>query len=209
MELTCRQYPAHARADPGQWGIGPGRRAVTFVGRLDRQKGVRWLVETCPLWMDRLPDSDLLVVGKGPEESELKRRCVGLGLTSRVHFAGWRADVPEILAASAMLVLPSRWEGMPNVVLQAMASGLPVLATDAEGVRELLGEGADAQTVPFGQSGQFAARVVELLSNRSKASELGLQNRRRAQSHFSIDHMVLAYQELWESISAGGPGKRP
>jgi len=207
--IDLRKYPAHARADLGQWGIGPARRAVTFVGRLDRQKGVRWLVETCPLWMDRLPDCDLLVVGKGPEESELKRRCVGLGLTSRVHFAGWRADVAEILAASAILVLPSRWEGMPNAVLQAMASGLPVLATDAEGVRELLGDAADAQTVPFGRSQQFAAGVVELLSNRSKAADLGLQNRRRAQSHFSIDRMVLAYQDLWESVSAGGPGKRP
>lgn len=200
--IDTAAYPARSRADLRQWGIGPADRTVTFVGRLEPQKGLRWLLKTAPLWLDRLVDAHLLIVGKGPEEKGLKGLCWRLGIASRVHFAGWRADVPEILAASQLLVLPSRWEGMPNVVLQAMATGLPVLATDAEGVRELLGEQADAQIVPYGRSQQFADRLVAIMSDPQQAAELGRLNRREAESRFRLEGMVRAYQGLWESLLA-------
>ena len=122
---------------------------VTFVGRLEKQKGVNWLIESAPLWLAELPDCHLLLVGDGPMRATLESAAAASGLGERIHFAGWRADVPEILAASDLLVLPSAWEGMPNVVLEAMASRRPVVATDVEGVRELLGPGADLQTVPY------------------------------------------------------------
>ncbi len=80
---------------------------------------------------------------------------VRLGLGGRVRFAGWRPNVAEILAASELLVPPSRWEGMPNVVLQAMALALPVLATDVEGAGELLGPAAVPQTVAYGDTETF------------------------------------------------------
>ena len=67
--------------------------------------------------------------------------------TGRVHLTGWQNNVPGILAASDLVVLPSRWEGMPNAVLEAMASGRPVLAADVEGVRELLGDNADPHQI--------------------------------------------------------------
>jgi glycosyltransferase involved in cell wall biosynthesis len=201
--IDGRRYPAQTPADLMLWGIAPGRRAVTYVGRLDAQKGVRWLLEASSFWLDRLPDCDLLLVGHGPEESALRRVCGQLGIASRVHFAGWQRDVGEILAASGILVLSSRWEGMPNVILQAMASRLPVLATDVEGVRELLGEEADAQTVPYGDSQALADKMVEILSDRVKAGALGHRNRERAEAQFGVERMVDAYQELWESLVMG------
>ena len=194
------RYPAERRADLQSCGLPAGRRAITYVGRLDRQKGVRWLLETAPLWLDRLPDCDLLLVGKGPEQRALEDGCREQGISDRVHLAGWRSDVPEILAASDLLVLPSVWEGMPNVVLQAMASRLPVLATDVEGVRELLGPAADAQVVRYGDTQTFAEKLVALLSDRSLASELGHENRQRVASRFTLDRMLTAYQDLWESL---------
>ena len=101
-----------------------------------------------------------------------------MGIADRVHFAGWRADVPEILAASDLLVLPSAWEGMPNVVLEAMASGLPVVATSVEGVEELLGPAAESQTVRYGDSAALATKIVRLVDDRHEATATGAENRR-------------------------------
>jgi len=180
--------------------IAAGRRLVTFIGRLDRQKGVRWLLETAAQWLPRLPNCDLVLVGRGSNRPALEQFAMDCGIGPRVHFLGWRPDTPRILAASDLLVLPSRWEGMPNVVLEAMASGLPVLATDVEGVRELLGENADAQMVAYGDTPGFVDKVVRLLSDRGLADRLARENRRRIERMFSIERTVAAYEDLWASM---------
>lgn len=200
--IDLEKYPASRPADLSTLGIRPGRRIVTFVGRLEPQKGVQWLVETAPAWLDRLPDCDLVLVGTGPLRSQIEAACQAEGLAGRVHFAGWRADVPEILAASHLLVLPSAWEGMPNVVLEAMASRRPVVASDVEGVRELLGPAASRQTVRYGDSQAFADKVVSLLHDPAETTAVGEENRRRAEENFDIMRMVSAYEHLWESLAA-------
>jgi glycosyltransferase involved in cell wall biosynthesis len=201
--IEVEKYSGIPPVNPQDFGIPPGRRLATFVGRLEWQKGVRWLLKTAPRWLERLPDCDLLLVGQGPQEADLRQLCYRLAIDTRVCFTGWRADVPEILAASQLLVLPSRWEGMPNVLLQAMASRLPVVATDVEGVRELLGPEAERQTVPFGDSQRFADAVVRIMSTPRLASELGSQNRLRAEREFTLDRVAAAYQDLWTSLLEG------
>jgi len=201
--IDVDQFSARSGADLTALGVAVGRRLVTYVGRLDRQKGVRWLLQAAPGWLRRLPDCDLLLVGEGPERSRLERLCQKRGISDRVHFAGWRSDVAEILAASRLLVLPSRWEGMPNVVLQAMASRLPVLASDVEGVRELLGPDAEPQTIGYRDSRGLVEKIVRLMSDRDFAGELGLRNRRRARQEFAIERVVAAYEDLWASLTAG------
>ena len=156
--IDLDKYPAGQPADLRAFGIAAGRRAVTFVGRLESQKGVDWLIATAPHWLAKLPDCDLLLVGDGPLRPSLEAAANGAGIADRVHFAGWRPDIHEILAASSLLVLPSLWEGMPNVVLEAMASRLPVVASDVEGVRELLGPNAARQTVAHGDSRRLPRR---------------------------------------------------
>ncbi len=198
--VDLQRFPASQPADLEPLGIGPGRQVVTFVGRLDRQKGLTWLIDSADKWLSRLPDCDLLLLGKGPQRAKLQRMCRQKGISDRVHFAGWRTDVPEILAASRLLVLPSAWEGMPNVVLEAMAARLPVVAADVEGVRELLGPAAEAQTVPHGDSANLANKIVEFIQNGPTAAELGGENRRRAEENFSWTRMVTAYEQLWESL---------
>jgi glycosyltransferase involved in cell wall biosynthesis len=123
-----------------------------------------------------------------------------LGIAPRVHFAGFRDDVPEILAASDVLVLPSRWEGMPNVVLEAMAAGKPVVATDVEGVGEALGPAAAQQAVRPGHAGAFAAKLNLILDDALLAESLGRENQARARALYSIDAMVAAYQNLYASL---------
>ena len=185
--------------DLAELGLSRGRRAVTYVGRLDRQKGTAELVEHSPSWMRRLPDHDLLLVGTGPQAGELRRLARELGIADRVHFAGWRDDVPRILRASDLFVLPSRWEGMPNALLEAMAAGLPVVATDVEGVRELLGAAAGEQVVAPADWRSLSQRIVELAGDRERASQLGRANQLRA-ADFSWPAMVAAYESLFSSF---------
>ena len=175
---------------------------VTYVGRLDRQKGLSWLLDTAAVWLRKLPDCKLLLVGEGPERRHLEAKCRGLGLSNRVDFAGWRADIPQILAASRLLVLPSLWEGMPNAVLEAMAAGLPVVAADVEGVHDALGPTADGQVVPLGDVQAFTDRVICLVRDTRNAREIGAANRRRVAESFTLDAMFEAYQSLWRSLLA-------
>lgn len=200
--IDASRYPARL-ADLRTFGISPGRRAVVFVGRLESQKGVRWLIETAPLWLAKLPDCDLLMVGDGPLRASLEVAVQTAGVGDRVFFAGWRPDVHEILAASNLLVLPSAWEGMPNVVLEAMATRLPVIASDVEGVRELLGAGAARQTVGFGNTQVLIEKLVSLMSDKASAGAIGQENRHRVEKCFEVSRMVQAYETLWESLANG------
>ena len=180
----------------------PTKRAI-FVGRLHPQKGIDWLLETCPHWIPQLPDWELCLVGKGAEQhvQQYEKIRDSLGdLKNRIHFLGWRADIAELLADSDLLLLPSRWEGMPNVLLQAMSCKLPVLATNVEGVVEILGVNlAEPQTVDFGDTEKFCANLLGFANNVDFATEIGQRNRKRVQDAFSLEEMVRSYEKLWES----------
>ena len=198
----CSHLPCFM--DMSSMGIDPQRRLVCFIGRLEPQKGVCWLVQTAGEWLDKLPGHDLLIVGAGPQRNELEKIAKSKNIVDRVHFAGWRADVPEILARSEMLVLPSVWEGMPNVVMEAMASGLPVVACDVEGVGELLGPLSGPQMVAHGDTGALVEKIISLGSNAEFARGIGKQNRCRIEQNFSLAKMIRAYQHLWESLVLPG-----
>jgi glycosyltransferase involved in cell wall biosynthesis len=187
--------------DLAEFGIQAGRRAITFIGRLEPQKGLPWLLDTAVQWLPRVPDHDLLLVGSGQQGPELQRQAQRLGIADRLRLAGWRPDVLEIVAASDLLVLPSRWEGMPNVVLQAMAQGKPVLATEVEGTCELLGDLAEPQTAAYGETQVFSDKLVATLSAPAEAERLGAENRQRARQEFSLSQMIRAYEDLWESLA--------
>ncbi len=198
--IAWEDYPAANRADLTELGVRPGRKVIVAIGRLEEQKGFGWLISSARAWLGGLADCDLLVVGDGPMRAWLQQEASRQGLADRIHFAGLRGDVPEILAASSLLVLPSQWEGMPNVVLEAMASGLPVVATRVEGVAELLGPAFEEQTVAYGDTPALADRLARLVGDRGLADRLGRENQRRVRDHFGLDRMVQAYQQLWTRL---------
>lgn len=198
--IDWRRFAEATPKNFAELGLPHGRRWIAYIGRLEPQKGVAELVEHSRRCLAQLPDYDLLLVGDGPLRAQLERDARRAGAASRVHFVGWRDDVPQIMQASEMVILPSRWEGMPNVILEAMAAGKPVVATATEGVVELLGEGAAAQSVPAGDYDSFAQRIVELAADDAGRRRLGAANQLRARS-FSWESMVAAYEQLFEQVA--------
>ncbi len=184
-------------------GVSLSAQVVTCIGRLDRQKGIAWLLELLRDVAPKVPNVELLLVGEGPERRELealaKRRC-----PMPVRFLGFRGDVPSILAASDLVVVPSRWEGMPNVVLEAMAAGRAMVATDVEGVREALGPMAPQQVVAVNDPRGFAERIAALLNNSTLRQTLENANRDYVDHAFSFAAMMTAYERLYRELLAGG-----
>ena len=196
--IDVQQYPA-PRADLRPLGVLPSRRALLFVGRLEEQKGVAELVDHAPQLLARLPKHDLLLVGQGPLAATIHRRIGQLQLSERVHLLGWRDDVPNLLAAADALLVPSRWEGMSNVVLEAIASRLPVVAFDLAGIAELLDP---RQIVPQGNWREFVERVVNTIGTGTLRRDLGEAGRAIVDREFSLDQMIARYERLYRELAA-------
>ena len=182
-------------------GLAPGRRGIIFIGRLTEQKGPDDLMKAAPAIFRALPEHDLLMVGDGVLADSLHRMAQESGFADRIRFLGWRPDVAALLNACDLLVLPSRWEGMPNVVLEAMAIGLPVVCTRVEGVTELLGPLGRSQSIPVGHPQLLAQQVVEILLSQSLAADLGASNQQRVAEHFSLQSVLSQYEKLFANVS--------
>ncbi len=198
--VDVARFSAAHPADLSAFGIPSGSRVLLAVGRLDRQKGLHDLLAAMALVIRDHPEAHLLLVGEGPERPILERLMREMKLTDRVHLAGWRSDVPELLAGGYAFVLSSLWEGMPNVILEAMAAGLPVVATEVEGTSELVIEGETGFIVPRQSPQALAAALKAVLADPPRAAALGQAGRRRAASEFPWEKMVARYDELYESI---------
>ena len=204
--VDLSQFQNVAPADLSALGVPLGKRTLLYVGRLDRQKGLDDLLRAMPVVFAQLPEHQLLLVGDGPQRSELQRLTAKLNLRDRVHFAGYREDVPAIMAASELIVLPSRWEGMPNVVLEAMASAKAVVASRAEGVYEVLGDAAQQQTYEPGDTAGLVRILVQFAQNPQLASDMANSNHQRA-ADFDLSKMVERCAALYRGLVAGAPQK--
>ncbi len=153
---------------PAVMDLGPARPLVLAVGRLAPQKGFGILLQAASSWRDIDPEPVLVVVGQGPLEAELKSQAAALQLDAR--FPGHRDDVPALLAAAAVFVLPSLWEGQPLILQEALRAGVPVVATRAGGIPELTGQ--DAILVPAGDPAQLADAVRAVLTDPALATRM-------------------------------------
>lgn len=192
---------ADARLDAlrAELGIPVGVFLVGSVGRLARQKGYDLLLRA----MGMIPHQDihLVLVGSGEEETHLKGQAYSLGLASRVHFAGYRRDVPAVLHLLDLYVQPSRYEGMPNALLEAMATGRPIVASAVDGNCDLIEDGVCGWLVPPGDPGALAGALTHALENSMEAREYGQAAADRAARDFPVDAMVAAYDKLFRELS--------
>lgn len=128
-----------ARTLRDELGLPDDRQLIIMVGRLWEQKDPGCLVEAyCQLWQRGDPGADLILVGDGTLREQLQQQVETAGLQAHVHFLGWRTDISDLLRVSDIFVLPSRWEGMPLAILEAMGSGLPAVVSDIPGNRHLV-----------------------------------------------------------------------
>ena len=141
---------------------------VGTVGRLSAQKDPETFLRVARQVLDEVPDACFVIVGDGPLRDATERLAARLGLGDRLHLLGIRRDVPEVLRALDVFVLTSRWEGLPRVVLEAMASVVPVVASSVDGTAEVVQDGVNGLLVGAGDVGGFAAATVKLLQQPQK-----------------------------------------
>lgn len=187
-------------------GISPEAKVLGTLGRLNRQKGLDVLLRALPEVRAQVPGLQVLIAGEGPERGELERRAGAMH--GGIRFLGPWERTPEFMAALDLLALPSRWEGMPNVVLEAMAAARAVVASAVGGVPELVVSGvADQKTagetgilVPPEDPHRLAKAVIALLSDEPRRRAMGSAGRARAAAEFSLSRMIERYAELYEDL---------
>lgn len=189
------------------FGLPPLAPVVGFVGRLVAEKGVVELVEAFQQALAVLPDLYLLVVGDNLEgerdqatKETIRRLVQNAGLASRVVFPGYVEDIPTVMQAIDLFVLPSHREGMPRTIIEAMASGKPVVASDIRGCHEEVVHGRTGLLVPVRSRDRLAEAMVQILSDPALAHRMGEEGRRRAEDLFDerdvLDREIRVYQQL-------------
>jgi len=177
---------------------------LTFVGRLAPQKDPLTLLRA----IQNLSRGKLFLIGDGPLRFQAERFIRQNRLASRVILTGARMDIPDILAASDVFVLPSRWEGLPLVIIEAMMAGLPVVASRVGGVPELVEDGITGFLVPPGDSEALAEALQWLIEDKELRRRMGEAGREKALRKFTLDRMLRETQALYEEILAGCRARR-
>jgi glycosyltransferase involved in cell wall biosynthesis len=188
--------PAAVRTELG----AVGRPLVVAVSRLHRQKGMTYLLRAVPFVRNESPDVRVVVAGGGPLADRLGAEVKALRVGDNAVLLGERKDALDILEAADIFVLPSLWEGLPYVLVEAAALGKPVVATDIDGVREVIRSGATGILVPPGDPGALAAAIILLLKDREFARQLGEAARTEIPPRFSVARMISETESLYIEV---------
>jgi sugar transferase (PEP-CTERM/EpsH1 system associated) len=199
-----RPSPAGRASIPGCPFSGPGLFIVGTVGRMEAVKDPVNLARAFVTALSLAPGARerlrLVMVGDGPQRAEAERVVRLAGAGELAWFAGARADVPDILRGLDCFVLPSLAEGVSNTILEAMASGLPVVATRVGGTGDLMVEGMTGRLVPRANSAALASAMLGYFTDRAAARRHGKAGRQRAEQHFSLERMVRRYETLYVDL---------
>lgn len=177
----------------------PAGFSVLSAGRLDPQKDYATLLRAWKSVEAALPQAQLTIAGEGPERGDLEGLIGALGLKN-VRLPGFVQNVPELLRGADVYVQPSAWEGFGLAVAEAMASALPVVASDADSLPELVAHNKTGLIVPKGKPEEFARAILEVLNDRTRAAALGQAARAAALARFSVERMVGEYATLYREF---------
>ena len=188
--IELRRFHGVDRAD---LGLPEDAVAVGFVGRFVAWKGVLTLADAWKRVALSVPRAHLVLVGEGEEEPEMRRRLEGV---ERVHWIGFRQDVPEVMAALDLLVYPSVMEGFGLAAVEAMASSLPVLVARAGSLPEVVGDDGAGLFVPPHDASALAEGIATLVGDPERREVMGRRGRSRASAMFGLERMVDRYEEI-------------
>ena len=194
--------PAHARAREAlrrEWGVPDGALVVGSVGRLVAVKNYGLLLRAIA---SSGLDVHVVLAGEGPERAALTALAAALGIASRVHLLGHSNDVDRVLRAFDVFVLPSLSEGMSNTLLEAMAAGVPPVASVVGGNGEIVRDGVDGKLFPSDDESALAACLVALCRDDAQRARFAAAARERVHATFDIRHMIERYEQLYERVHA-------
>ena len=177
-------------------GASEGEVAIGFAGRLSKQKGVLYLVKAGALLPKEI-DWNMYIFGEGSLRGRLEKRARASGIESRARFMGAFQNSEEILPGLDIFVLPSLWEGLPNVLIEALASRLPVVAVDVGGVKEVVKEGSSGFLVPPANAKDLAEKIEMLVKNKGLREKMGREGRDFALAVFDVKTVVMAYEDIY------------
>ncbi|HUT34748.1 MAG TPA: glycosyltransferase [Planctomycetota bacterium] len=200
--VDAARFAGRDPAFKARLGIRPDAPLVTTIGRLHEQKGMGAFVRAAASVRHSRPDCHFLIVGAGPLEAALRAAAKGLHLEGGLTFLGHCDDVPAVLRATDVFVLASLWEGMPNVVLEAMAAGLPVVATRVEGTVDLIEHNETGLLVMPRDVPGLVSAIQRVLDEPALAQRLGAAARERVRTHFPLDAMVRRHEALYADLLA-------
>jgi len=181
-------------------GINPNVPVIGTVGRLNEQKGHIYLLQAILKLKNKFPDIKVLIVGDGPLMEELKSFANSSGLSNNVIFTGFRKDIPALLSIMDIFVFPSLWEGLGNALIEAMAAGKAIIASNLTPINEVIDSDGLGILVPPKDINAISESITFLLKNRDIAENMGILVKNKAFTCFSIKNTVKLYEELFEKI---------
>lgn len=181
-------------------GFGELDPILLAVGRLEPQKGHRFLLDAHARVLSEFPNARLVCVGEGALRGELEKQTAALGIQNAVRFVGFQSNVLDWLALANISVLASIFEGLPLVAIEALASGCPMVATAVDGTVEVIEKGQSGLTVPPGDSVKLAEAILHCLRNPERAREMARQGRLRVLEHFTQERQIRMTQELYLQV---------
>ena len=181
----------------------PGKKIVFSAGRLSHQKGYEYLIEAAALLFQKRNDLVFIVAGKGKQEKNLNRLVRKCQLEDSFHFWGFLDDIGPYLKGCDLFVLSSLYEGMPNVVMEAMAVGKAVVATDVNGVQELMEDGKTGIIVPPRDAGALAEAIEELIDQPQLLKKCGLNGMERVKHSFTLSRMLDELETYFQEMLNG------
>ena len=188
--------------------LGVNVPIVGAIGRLVWQKGFDCFIEAIPGVLKEFEEARFLIVGEGELKEKLRAKSKKLKVKNRLFFTGFRNDIKEILQSIDVLVMPSLLEGLPMILLEAMAMKKPIVATNIEGIMEVLESGRSGLLVPPGETKALADAIINMLTYRDKALQMGLAARKVVEERFGVDIMVQKVEEVYdELLQLKGPKK--
>jgi glycosyltransferase involved in cell wall biosynthesis len=182
-------------------GLTPEVRLVGTAVNLSAQKGLTHLLDAAAIVRRSGTAAHFVIAGDGPLRADLIAYAAAHDLNDSVTFAGYRADVPEVLAGLDVFVLSSLWEGLPLALLEALACGRPIVATSVGGIPEVVSEGENGFLVPPGDSQALASRILRVLGDPDEARQIGRNNVEKFHQRFSVGTMVAAHEQLYEQLA--------